>query len=80
MKNTNLNTKLNSVGPCLDHCYKQNGLYILLVILFSIVIGVIIGINLGFLIKSKGIAFDFNIEFEKNEKPENTLVNDIKNN
>ena len=75
MKNSNTN-----LGPCLDHCYKQNGLHILLVILFSIVIGIIIGINLGFLIKSKGIAFDYNIKFEKNNTPENSLINDIKSN
>ena len=67
--------KNNTVGPCLEHCYKQNGLHILLVILFSIVIGIIIGINLGILIKSNGIAFDFNVEFENTNEENNTNTN-----
>lgn len=62
---------MNGLGPCLEHCYKQNGLYVLMVILLSIVIGIIIGVNLGIMMKSKGIAFDFNIEFENKENTEN---------
>lgn len=62
---------MNGIGPCLEHCYKQNGLYVLMVILFSIIIGIIIGVNLGIMMKSKGIAFDFNIEFEDTNSSEN---------
>ena len=67
--------KNNILGPCLEHCYKQNGLYVLLVILFSMVIGIIIGINLGILIKSKGVAFDFNVEFENTTEENNKNLN-----
>ena len=66
---------MNGLGPCLDHCYKQNGLYVLLVILFSIIVGIIIGINLGIMMKSKGIAFDFNVEFENTENTKNQVNN-----
>ena len=52
-------------GPCLEHCYKKNSLYILLIILVSIIIGIIIGINLGILIKSKGLTFRINTTYEK---------------
>ena len=62
---------MNGLGPCLEHCYKQNGLYILLVILFSIIIGIIIGMNLGIMIKSKGVGFDFNVYFEDTNNIEN---------
>ena len=68
----------NISGPCLSHCSKQNGLHLLLIIMFSIVIGIIIGVNLGILIKAKGIALDFEVEF-KND-PENNLVKEIKEN
>ena len=54
-------------GPCLDHCYKKNTLQILLVILFSILIGIIIGVNLGILIQKRGVYFDFDIDFKKDE-------------
>ena len=62
------NSANNQLGPCLEHCYKENGLYILLLILFSIVIGIIIGINLGIMIKSKGVALDFNGIFRRPSK------------
>ena len=52
-------------GPCLEHCYKQNAVYILLIILISIIIGIIIGINLGILIKSKGLTFGIKTTYEK---------------
>jgi ABC-type proline/glycine betaine transport system permease subunit len=58
-------------GPCLDHCYKKNTLEILLVILFSILIGIIIGINLGILIQKRGVYFDFDIDFIKDNKKNN---------
>ena len=59
---------MNGLGPCLEHCYKQNAhcMYCLL-FLFSILIGIIIGINPGIMMKSKGVAFDFNVEFENTE-------------
>ena len=40
-------------------------------IIIIIVIGIIIGINLGIIIKTKGIALDFNVEFEN----ENNTIN-----
>ena len=52
-------------GPCLEHCYKPNSLYVLLIILFSILIGIVIGINLGVLIKSKGLTFGIKTTYEK---------------
>ena len=56
---------------------KRKEGFISVITLFSF-IGIIIGVNLGILIKAKGIALDFEVEF-KND-PENNLVKEIKEN
>jgi len=71
----------NILGSCFSHCYKQNSLYVLLIILFSITIGIIIGINLGIMIKSKGVAFNIDFSLENNNSsPSDKLANDINKN